>query len=146
MAGTNPEDVAKRLRDAFAAYNRHDLEPYLAMMDPDYVAYDPSSPEPIIRGREAARKANEGLFKSFPDLQFRILSIAVSGDVAAGEFVMSGTFKGVLEVFGRPIPPTGRHLELRGATFFRVNSKGLLAEGRNYYDTASMFQQLDLKA
>jgi predicted ester cyclase len=138
----NPDDVAKRLRNAFIAYNRHDIEPYIDMMDPDYMAYDPSSPEPIFRGREAARKVNEGNFKAFPDLNYKILSMVASGDVVAGEAIISGTFKGPFELGGRTIPPSGNHFEFRVALFARFNSRGLLTEGRNYYYDATGLPKL----
>jgi ketosteroid isomerase-like protein len=143
----NPGDIARRVREAYDAYNRHDLEPYIALMDPDYVAYDPSSPEPVFRGREAARKQNEDNFKAFPDMNFKILSLAASGDVVAGEFVVTGTFKGPLELAGMTIPPSGGHFEFRMAWIARFNSKGLLTEGRNYYyDATGLPKLLGLKA
>jgi predicted ester cyclase len=142
----SPKDVAKRVRDAFEAYNRHDLEPYISMMAPDFVAYDPASAEPVFRGKEAARKQNEENFRTFPDLNFKILSVTASGDVVACESVMSGTFKGPLELGGRTIPPTGQRFEFRMAWFARFNSKGLLTEGRNYYyDATGLPKLLGLK-
>jgi predicted ester cyclase len=143
----NPEDVAKRARDAYAAYNRHDLEPYLAMMAPDFVAYDPSSQEPVFKGKEAARKQNEDNLRAFPDLKFKIVSMAASGDMVAAEIIMSGTFKIPLELGGSTIPPTGNRFEFRMAWFARFNSKGLLTEGRNYYyDATGLPKLLGLKA
>jgi ketosteroid isomerase-like protein len=142
----DPRDIVKRTRDAYAAYNRHDIEPYLAMMDPDFVAYDPSSPEPVFRGKEAARKQNEENLRTFPDLNFEILSVGASGDVVSVEFMMTGTFKGPLQLGGHTIPPTGQHFELRMAWFARFNSKGLLSEGRNYYyDATGLPKLLGLK-
>lgn len=33
----NPDELVKKWSDGIAAYNRHDLEPYVALMDPNYV-------------------------------------------------------------------------------------------------------------
>lgn len=62
------------------------------------------------------------------------------------EFMSSGTFTSALELRGRTIPPTGRHLEYESAVFYRVNSKGLIEERRAYFDPASLLQLLGLKA
>ncbi len=140
----NPEEVAKKALDAFAAYNRHDLGPYLAMLDSGYVAHDPFAGE--IKGETVIRKTNEELFKTFPDLEFNDVRVAVRGDTLAMEYIISGTFDGPLELGGHNVPPTGKHVEVRAATFFRLNSKGLISDGRNYYyDFADFLKQLGLK-
>jgi steroid delta-isomerase-like uncharacterized protein len=141
----SPEDTLRNFRNAIAAFNRHDLEPYFALLDPNYVSHDPIIPEPM-KGRETVRDLNEGYFKSFPDLEFKILNIAASSDLIAAELMMSGTFKGPIKLPQGTIPPTGRHLELTYAAFYQVNSKGLLAEGRAYYDPANALRQLGVKA
>lgn len=65
-----------------------------ALMGPDYVVHNPLFPEPI-RGKEAVTKVNEHLFKTFPDLQLKVLDIASNGEVVL-QYVLSGTFKGPL--------------------------------------------------
>lgn len=131
MARTNPEDVAGKLRDALTALERHDVEPYIAMMAPDFEVQDPTSPEPL-RGREVVRKVNEGFAEAMPDLASKILSTAVGPDVVAVELQVSGTFKGPLKFPQGTIPPTGRHFEFTYAAFYRFNSEGLLTSVRNY--------------
>jgi ketosteroid isomerase-like protein len=120
----NSEDVVRKW---FAAYNRHDVDGCVAMLDPDYVEYSPTSPEPV-KGREPSRKASEAMFKAFPDYKNRILNIIAKGDLLAVEWVVTGTFKGVLEFAGRTVLPTGGHFEHPHAAFYRINSKGLFAE------------------
>jgi predicted ester cyclase len=144
MARTNPELVVKK---ALAAFNRHDIDSYIAMLDPDYA----SGPNEMLpnppKGREAYRKINEANFKAFPDCKFKIINIAAKGGFVASECTFVGTFKGPWELPGRPpIPPTGRHFEVKMAMFARVNSKGLISELRDYEDPAALLQQLGLKA
>ncbi len=139
----SPEEVVKK---AFDAYNSHDAYAYAATLDPDYVGHDPLVPEPI-KGREASRRSSEGLFKAMPDFEFRILNIVASRDIVAVEAMASGTLKGPLEFPGRTMPATGRRFEARLVMLVRVNSKGLIAEIRDYwYDLAGFLQQLGLKA
>ncbi len=143
VARTNPEDVVRKLFDAFS---RHDVDAYVAKLDPNYVNYSPLLPEQP-KGREAYRKLNEENFKAFPDMGGKILNIMAKGDTVAVESLVSGTFKSPFEFAGRTIPPPGRRIELKLAAFYRVNSKGLIAEERDYFhDLAGLFQQLGMKA
>jgi hypothetical protein len=131
MAVAQAEDVAKRLRDAIAALNRHDLDPYIAMMDPAFEIDDPNFPEPV-KGKEVVRKLNEDLGEALPDMEFEILSMAAGDDVVAAEVKGSATFTGPLKLPMGTIPPTGRRLEFVYAAFYRFNSRGLLTKVRNY--------------
>jgi predicted ester cyclase len=126
MTGTEPEDV---IRGYTAAKERRDLDAMAEFLDPNVLSYDPSFPEPV-RGRDACRKASEILAR-VPDLKIGILSILSKGDAVAGEFVT--TFS---------MPPSGRRIELRYAKFFRVSSKGLITEEREYSDSAEKERQL----
>ena len=145
QAKVSPEEVARKALDAFAAYKRHDLGPYFAMLAPDYVAHDPFAGD--LKGEETIRKSNQQLFKTFPDFEFRDVKVAARGDTLAVEYVISGTFKAPLELGGHTVPPTGGHVESRAATIYRLNSEGLIVEGRNYYyDFAGFLKQLGLKA
>jgi steroid delta-isomerase-like uncharacterized protein len=142
VAGMNSEEVVRKALDA---WNKQGVDAYVAMLDPNYAIFDPSSPEPV-RGREAVRKLNEKVLEAFPDMKFNILNMWSKGDTVAVEYTMTGTFKGTLEFMGRTIPPTGRHVEAQAMAFWRVNSKGLLAEARNYsYGMAGLLQQLVAK-
>lgn len=131
MAKANPQDVAKKLRDAFAVWDREHLERYLAMLDPGFEVDDPMFPEPV-KGRDAVRKLNEGLLQTFPDMKFRVLSMAASDDVVAAEIKFSFTFNSPLRLAQATIPPTGRHLDITYSAFYRFNSEGLLTSVHNY--------------
>jgi hypothetical protein len=113
------------------------------MFDPDVVLHDPVYGE--SKGTELVRKSNQALFKAIPDIQGRILSMAVSDDVAALELMLTGTFKNPIELAGRTLPPTGCRLEHKFASFGRVNAKGLVSEVTNYSNPAALLQQLGLK-
>ena len=138
----NAEDVVRKY---FAARNHHNIDAAVAMLDPDYAEYDPLSPEPR-RGTEEFRKNEESVEKAIPDFQFRTSNMIAKGDLVAVEVRAEGTFKNVLEILGQAVPPTGRRIELNMASFIRINAKGLIAEAREYYDSAKIFQQLGLKA
>jgi predicted ester cyclase len=142
----SPENVVRNLREALAAFNdHHDLDAYLAIMDPNFVLHDPLFPEPI-KGRETCRKLDEELIKAFPDLEYKILNVAASSDLVAAEVLLSGTFKGPMKLPQGTITPTGHYGEITCAVFYQLNSKGLLTEARWYYDVAALRQRLGMKA
>jgi steroid delta-isomerase-like uncharacterized protein len=141
-AKVDPEDVLKRLG---AAWNRHDMDTVVAMLDPNFVEYTPAVPEPV-RGRDAYRKIQEPMFSAFPDVEFRVLNTIAKGDTVAREILATGTFKGPFELAGRTLPPTGRRVEIRYAELCQVNSKGLITEERVYMDMVETSRQLGLKA
>ena len=72
------------------------------------------------------------------------MNIAAKANFVATELVGAGTSTGPTELPGRdPIPPTGRRVEFGLAGFFRVNSDGLIAEERYYYDRMARLQQVN---
>jgi limonene-1,2-epoxide hydrolase len=73
-----------------------------------------------------------------------ITKIIAHGDTVALEEVETATFKEPLEVATLTVPPTNSSYELRVACFFRVNADRLIAEMRNYWDTRTFFQQLEI--
>jgi steroid delta-isomerase-like uncharacterized protein len=134
------EDTHRRFADAI---NRHDANAVAAVHAPDAEIYI-MTPEGH-KGRDAIRKQNEAFFKAFPDLTLRTLNIVSKGDSAAAELVLTGTHKGPLELPTGTLAPTNRQVTMKGATFFRVNREGLIAEARGYFDSASLLQQLGVK-
>ena len=134
------KDTVKKMVDAF---NRHEANAFAALFAPDAVAYDPQYPQPL-KGREAIRKDIEDFFQAFPDIQFKISNIIVSGDTVAFEGSAIGTHKGPLAGPTGTVPATNRGVEIRFAAFDRVNAQDLVVEERRYFDLAGMMQQLGL--
>ena len=134
------EDTHRKFTDAI---NRHDANAVAAVHAPDAEVHV-MTPQGH-KGRDAIRKFNEDFFRAFPDANLKTLSFVSKGDTAAAELVLTGTHKGPLELPTGTLPPTNRQVSLRGATFFRVNREGLIAEARGYFDTAIFLQQLGVK-
>lgn len=67
MTATNPDDLVKRWMDGIAAYNDHELAPYVALLDPNYVVHNPLFPKPI-EGNDAIIEANMHILQSLPRL------------------------------------------------------------------------------
>lgn len=133
----------ERLKASTDAFNRQDIDGYLALYADDAVLYDPLSPEPS-RGKEAIRSAVEALWEMFPDAHIETLRLVVAGVTAAGEIANSGTNRGSLKSPTGTLPATNRHGEFRAAFFARLNSEGRVIEGRRYWDTTGFMKQLGI--
>ena len=113
------------------------------MVDPDIVFQSPLFSTPV-RGIKARTEVNENFLTSMPDFAYRLIRMASDGDFVATELVGTGTSTGPSKLPGRePIPPTGRHVEIGMAGFFRVTPEGKISEERYYYDRVDFFQQLN---
>ena len=130
------------VRNYVAVWDRHDLETSERMLDPNIVLYSPLYPNGV-KGLAAHHEADVKFFKSMPDFQFKIQRIAAKDDFVAAELTGTGTSTGPAELPGRPpLQPTGRSVEFGLASFFRVNSKGLIEEEKYIYDRLVFLQQI----
>ena len=134
------EDIVRR---QLAAIGR-DPNAVAALYAPDAVRYDPITPEGM-KGRDAIRKFQEMMAKAIPDISTRAVSITSKDDTVAAEWIVTGTLSGPIELPTGTLAPTNRQFTLRGATFYRFNNEGLIAEHRQYFDMASFAQQLGVK-
>lgn len=78
---------------------------------------------------------------AFPDLRYRIVELLVSGDRAALRWRAAGTQAGA---FG-PVPATGRVVSYSGATFFRFDEAGLIADVWSVNELFGLLQQLGVQ-
>ena len=90
------------------------------------------------------RKDIDDFLGAFPDMQFTVANVVGTAELVALEGVGVGTHRGPMETPGGAIPPTNRSVSMPFAAFVRLNSDGLIAEERRYYDVAGMLQQLGL--
>jgi putative sterol carrier protein/limonene-1,2-epoxide hydrolase len=122
-----PEDVVREYIDA---KDRHDWDALVKLLDPDFVSSDPSLSEPV-RGVQA-------ISQYFPMLEqvgmkTKILTILSKGEDVAAELAVTCT----IQEDDKP-----RSFTVTFAKFYRVNSKGLLVDEREYSDTAAKFKAM----
>jgi len=134
------EDIVRRQIESVGRDAKADDALYAA----DAVRYDPVTPQGM-KGRDAIRKWHEMLVKASTDTDCRVVSITSKGDTAAAEWVVTGIHSGPFEMPMGTIAPTNRRITFRGATFYRFNREGLIAEHRDYFDLAGLLQQLGVK-
>jgi steroid delta-isomerase-like uncharacterized protein len=80
---------------------------------------------------------------AFADGEVKIVNVIVQDNWAVVEFVNRGTQTGPLYSSLGTFPPTGRKMVARYCSVMRV-ADGMVVEGRDYYDSASIARQLGL--
>ena len=126
------------------AINQKDPIRFAALFAVDAVIHDPFFPEPM-RGRDAIQSHMEGIFRTFPDMACK----QVGDPIEAGSrvaFVVSveGTNDGPLAMPGGDVTPTGKPVAFESAVLWTIDSDGLIAEERSYFDATGVAAQLGL--
>jgi steroid delta-isomerase-like uncharacterized protein len=123
----------------FDAWNNHDASAIVATFAEGGTYSDPTSGG-ILTG-EAIGAYAAGLWASFPDLRFEIVSAGQTGpDSVAAQWVMRGTNTGGFA----GLPPTGRTVVLPGADFLTF-SGGRVRSIQGYFDSREVPAQLGLQ-
>jgi len=123
----SPEEV---VREYIYAKDNRQWDKLVSLLDPDCTSSDPSVPEPV--------KGIQAISQYFPmldqvDMKTRILTMMSKGEDVAAELAVTCT----IQEDGKP-----RSFTVTFAKFYRVNSKGLLADEREYSDTATKFKAM----
>lgn len=132
------------LREYVNAVNEQDPTRFAALFAVDAVLHDPVFPEPT-RGRDALQSMMEGILRAFPDMTWKPVGdpIVARGRVA---FVVSveATHHGPLATPAGDVPPTGKTIAYDAAVLWTIDSEGLIAEERSYFDATGVAAQLGL--
>lgn len=125
------------------AWTEHKLENLLSLLDPEFV-----SRSSLSQGRPASKDMIAKGFKMFdkalPNLREEVVSITAEENRVVCEVLETATFSGPMELPMGVIAPTNRSYKLPVASFFRINSQGLILEQRTYWDTAGWAQQIGI--
>ena len=130
-------DVA---RESIEAFNAGDWDRFRSLHTEDVVE-DEHGTQRRIEGIDSLVESNRGWKQAFPDASGQITNAFESGDTATLEITWSGTHSGPLEMPDGELPATNKHIEVRACQVFRVVGDRI-AEDRNYFDMATMLQQL----
>jgi len=123
----------------FDAWNARDADAILGSLSVDATYRDPMTNGPV-KG-DAIKRYASGLWESFPDLSFDIVSVAeTGGGRIAAEWLMRGTNLGPF----RGLPPTGKRIETAGADFL-TTAGGKVTSVSGYFDAGSVPRQLGLQ-
>jgi steroid delta-isomerase-like uncharacterized protein len=132
-------NVIRRMADAV---RRRDAEAMAALYTQDATVHHPLYPEPA-RGQDAIRASQRELFDAIAEVEVQIRSILTGENTCAAEVTIKATHTAALDVGGEgPIPATGRRIEVHEVWAFDLDPDGLIAEERDYFDTAALLGQL----
>lgn len=135
------DDLAQRYVDAV---NRGDVEGLAALYAADAVMYDPAAPEPV-KGRDAIAATFAAFKQAIPDMHWRLIA-PVSGDDrrVALEVEVTGVNAGTLSTPAGELPPTHNKIVLTMAIIDTLDSDGLIAEERAYFDATGLATRLGM--
>ena len=106
------------------------------LIDRNYVAHDPSSPEPL-RGPDGF-KENVSIYRAaFSDARITVDEQIAEGDKVATRWTGRGKHDG--DLMG--VAPTGKQVKVSGLTLSRLENGKVIEEYANW-DTFGMMQQL----
>jgi len=119
--------------------NRGDRSAADAAFAPNCVVHLTGVPQPIL-GVEAWKDTVRAFLVAFPDIHFTIEDRIDSGDRVAMRWHARATHKGPL----RPLPATGRSIEIDGLIFDRIEN-GMIVERWEQLDQTMILQQLGVQ-
>lgn len=84
-----PEQAEAAIDARLAAYNAHDLEAFIATMDPGVVVYQFPN-QPVVAGADTLRTSYGRLFENRPELHTEVRSRIVQGPFVIDQEVVTG--------------------------------------------------------
>jgi ketosteroid isomerase-like protein len=117
------------VRQAFDAWNGHNVERYAALLADGYFGETHGLPPPI-RGREAASEAMDRYLRLLPDCHFTIEGAIAAGDDVLVSWLATGTPRD--QYSGANL--TARPLQIPGCTVTRLRDRKIVHTW-NYWDT-----------
>ena len=143
--GNGSRSVESIVEDLISAAQRGDLDGLASLYAPNAIQHHPLANGPLT-GRQAIRAAKAPLVEAFPDATFTTRTLLANQSTAVVEGVLSATNTGVLELEpGQQLPPTRRPIELPYVWVIELDADGLIAQERDYFDTAVLLRQLNLR-
>ena len=130
------EDIVRAL---FAAWSEHDLARLDALFAADGI-YEDVPPQRTYRGSEEIKGFLTAIWAWAPNIEFKVTSVAVAGDRAVAEWVMTGTQTGPIGA----IPASGEDFSVRGASVLEIRD-GKITRNSDYYDLASLLVQFGVR-
>jgi len=132
----------KMYRDWCEAFNVHQVDKVLSFVTEDIV-YEDVPLARVSRGTAEMRAFATEIFTAFPDFKLEVKSFVANDDMAAAEWVMTGTFLGEIQSAG--MKPTGKGFSVRGASMAELRG-GRIGRHTDYYDGAAFLRQIGVIA
>jgi steroid delta-isomerase-like uncharacterized protein len=132
------EETSRFIAQLLDAMNSHDMDRVAACYAPDYRGVDVNEPAPQL-GRVGIRQSMSRYLAAFPDLRFTQEAAVIAGNHVAIQWTAYATHQGTM----LRIPPTGKQVVVRGATFLTLQG-GQIVSASYIWDVASMLREIGL--
>lgn len=134
----NAEENLNIIENWMNAMNRYELVEMESFYTDDAIADEVPEPE-VFSGKKEITEAYRELFHAFPDCKNTTTNCVAGGNQVLFEIIWEGTHKGTF----RGILATDKVVKLRIAYLFKLR-KGKISRITEYYDAATILQQLNL--
>ena len=120
-------------RKFFEAGNERNLETLSGLVAPSLTVNNPLFGQGNVVSREVFKASLENMSKSFPNLNMRVDNVIAQGDTAVIEELETAT-----------LSANGRSYRMPVCVVMRINDQGQIYETHNYWDTRTLFEQLQI--
>ena len=135
-------DNATVVRSLYDAFNRRDMDKSLSLVTND-VKWLNIPFNAHFNGHKGYREFLDNWTNAMPDCKVEITNVVAGDEWTVVEFIGRGTHTGPLAGPQGAIPATQKKLELKCCELLRLKD-GQIAEGRVYFDAATMLRQFGL--
>ena len=136
------EDVATSARKFHESWDLSDPDRGAAIIA-DGCHFEDVARGELLPGPEGFKRDYYRWREAFPDGECKVTKVIVQDDWAVVEFINRGTQTGPLQSSLGTFAPSGKSIFVRYCSVTRV-ADGMVVEGRDYYDSASIARQLGL--
>jgi steroid delta-isomerase-like uncharacterized protein len=140
----SPQALIDAAKAPVLAYNDKNWQKLKATITPDFI-YDEVATRRKVQGADAVIPLWQGWAQAFPDSKATFNSALVSGDSVVLEVTWKGTHRGQLQTPNGPIAATGKAIEIRACAILEIAGEKAKSQ-RHYFDMATLFEQLGVKA
>ncbi len=140
----SPQALIDAAKAPILAYNDKNWERAKTSITRDFV-YDEVGTRRKLRGADETIAVWQGWAQAFPDSKATFHSALVSGNTVVLEVTWKGSHKGQLQTPEGPVAATGKPIEIRACLLIEVAGDKAKSQ-RHYFDMATLFEQLGVKA
>jgi steroid delta-isomerase-like uncharacterized protein len=126
------------------AWNSQRAADVLSLYAADATMLHPMAGSDPLKGREAIAGFEQPMFAAFSKTEWKAIDSFAVGDRVAVSYVITSTNTGTMQTPRGPVPPTGKRIELRGASLLRISADGAILEEQRYFDALGFMAQLGL--
>ena len=135
---SSPNENKAIIRKFIEAYNNRELDVFEELVTSDYIDHTHQT-----QGRDNFKQLFTLAFQGFPDWYEDIQEIIAEGENVWVRVIATGTHTGDWNLFGVPLPATGKRVRMEMVFIWRIVN-GKLVEGREVDESVDFLKQLGI--